>query len=154
MPLAVTGFFRGLSQSSSSSSSSSSTSSIHFSFLGLDVSSLISSASLLFPDFFSILLPFGFSVSFVPETLAPLFTSSSRSFCLRVHSSDSLILNFPVYAPPLYLVPMMYLCSVLSIVANRFDRKTVGTCCSGIILSIKYLYIIAETVFLLTSSRP
>ena len=154
MPFTITGFFRGLSRFSSSSSSSSSTSFIRFFFLGLDVSSLISSTSLLLPDFFLIPLPFGFSVSFFPETLAPLFTSSSCSFCLQVHSSDSLILNFPVCAPPLYLVPTMYLCSVLSVVVNHFDRKTVGTCCSGIILSIKYLYIITETVFLPTSSHP
>ena len=154
MPLAITGFFCGLLRSSSSSSSSSSTSTIRLFFLGLDVSSLISAASLFFPDFFPTPLPFGFSVPFIPEPLAPLFTSSSRSFCLWVHSSDSLILNFPICAPPLYLVPMMYLCSVLSVVANHFDRKFVGMCCLGIILSIKYLYIIAETVFLPISSHP
>ena len=92
MPLAVTGFFCGLLRSSSSSSS---TSTIRLFFLGLRcvISYLchISALSRLLSDS----LAFWFLCTFIPEPLAPLFTSSSRSFCLRVHSSDSLILNFP-----------------------------------------------------------
>ena len=87
---------------------------------------------------FSTPLPFGLSVVVTPDPLAPLLTSS-WSFCLRVLSSDSLGLYFPICTPPLYLVPTIYLCRVLSVVVNLVDKKCVGTCCFGIILSIKYL---------------
>ena len=133
-PFAVTGAFSGLLQSSSSLSLS--LSRICLFFLGLDVSPLVSAASLVFPVFFP--APFPLCGLVAPNPLVPLLTSSS--VCLLVHSSDLPCQYFvPGGAPPLYFIPTMYSCNVLLVVANWTDQKLVVTCAFGNICSMRYL---------------
>ena len=123
MPLHVTEGFKGWLRLSSSSSSSSST--IFLFFFGFDISSCISDTSLFLPDFLP--APFSFEHSSIIVPKLPASLLMLLSFCfLSVHSSNSLGLYFYTGgAPPLYFMPMMYLCNVLLVIANLTNKKAV-----------------------------